>query len=1326
MPEEKKEKFTFSDKIKASKPASKSAAKSAAKPEGTKPVNRPAGSKPFAKSASKIGRDGKPKQTLFERTRRDAPFFIAALVALLLLPFLYKYSGQSSEEEFLAPVAEENIFNPDQFGFNTAYTEDPDGQIAQLSGRDSLSLIRGFGSADEDYGRDDLDFDTSTASTSDYDYSGDAEGKYAAAHHESSDMDIENNTTNIYKRRAKRSTRAAFKRAATKVGTLNPATMRRAGGGPLGVKNWGGGMKQAAQRVKSSAPKEGPKPVSLQPLRAKSGRSSFGGTGKAGRKSRDAMGKSDARAALRDANVKPVDPTRVGGLDMFAMGPGGGNGRLERNINIAPGKEPWWWDMMKTRMQKEWEKNFERKWKWIDWADEIAMNILKGLINCLITGDSDGDVDNFLGKFGTNSSVEETCCGKTAKKLDPQKLAQVGGSVKKYCDVVEWKQALKDAGADCSKGYKGASGASAEVNMGPIGQRLCCLGFCGAGFAGSASGSIDEGNGLPCADISNHRYHLETYKLPRKWQKHTYIYVVARNYRPANYPALDERAGRGFLCAKDGIFNIGGEASAGADNVNIAALRDNGDEPNNFYKGHKKSVTHSKEQQIVADMYDLNREDIHDGCVIYIQRGNTFNYDNFQANMVQAFKKVLKKSGVKSDELDKRARDSFNNLDLMFIEGFASQHKLAYAKWFETGNNLHEILPMVYWRFYDTFVEHRGSTNKADGTRVNVDNRKMRIWGGDSGMGDRCYFEDSMSLECMEQEKPQLIVHVNLNKYKGGDVLLNGSDVLAEAISKFAVTAAYRPLNADDKFVETEQPLDVKPPVLGQDQKSLIYTFTDVVNRARTDKETLGTGDSKIGYIKWSVDRKDNSDTQHMLTVTCPYNLSGDLSTPPIEEKECKNAQQSEKCCLEINGADYMWDASKPVGSQCVKKPVDECPEKENTSAKCCKDIMGPNYLFDENHNPKCYLPGTQTRLAPVLSWVPYNGKTDCRAEAGNEANPPESTFAQCPKVPGIVKDKTQNCGSQQPMMMDSAAAAKFVKDVVTAYNNNLPQGAKKLSDKFYGGNYPTDGEFVDAMFIANKNSSITGMPQQVPAAAVCELGRDMVRMSRDKHTKEMKVASPLDTPYGSGAWKDSNTVFHNELGAFLAYIHMESIFYPQKFFGNMQQCDYRFQVTGEAGCPARVNWSSESCKYSGSQKCKEYHHNNYNNIPTHGAQATAAYPPSLAPIQSKGKFLLKGLVSGKSFPQVGNSGGSTKGKAYINNISLLLREGSGFEAWQGKACEAFEGSSNMLQVSDVLKYVETVCSVGLDFKPYGSPGSQRGTSPAPGTPGADTGTPAR
>ena len=128
MPEEKKkDSFTFSDKIKNSKQP---------------------GSKSFAnRISSKVGSDGKPKRTLFERTKRDAPFIIAALIALLLLPFLYKYSGQVSEEQIVAP-SYEDIDIPGRDGISSMIG-DPEGQIAQLAGRDPLSLIKGFGGVEE-------------------------------------------------------------------------------------------------------------------------------------------------------------------------------------------------------------------------------------------------------------------------------------------------------------------------------------------------------------------------------------------------------------------------------------------------------------------------------------------------------------------------------------------------------------------------------------------------------------------------------------------------------------------------------------------------------------------------------------------------------------------------------------------------------------------------------------------------------------------------------------------------------------------------------------------------------------------------------------------------------------------------------------------------------------------------------------------------------------------------------------------------------------------------------------------------------------------------
>lgn len=348
MPEEKKkDSFTFSDKIKNSKPAA---------------------SKSFAnRISSKIGSDGKPKKTLFERTKRDAPFFIAAIVALLLLPFLYKYSGSVSEEPLVTPGSEESMFDPERYGFDTV-AGDPEGQIAQLAGRDPLSLIKGFGSGEEasddshlyDIDRSGLDDNQSYTGTS-----------------------VEENNTNIYKRSAAPATRAAFRRAATKINSLPSAGLNSRGGGKLGVGMWGGGLKTAARKVGAEAPRTSPKPVSLQPLQAagKPSRSYFGqGAAAEARRSRDAMSKGNAMQALMDAQMKPIEPGKIGGLTGGAFGPGGGNGDLKRSFAFN-GKEPWWWDMMKKRSQMEWEAEFNRKWDWIKWKDKLLQGFLNGVLS---------------------------------------------------------------------------------------------------------------------------------------------------------------------------------------------------------------------------------------------------------------------------------------------------------------------------------------------------------------------------------------------------------------------------------------------------------------------------------------------------------------------------------------------------------------------------------------------------------------------------------------------------------------------------------------------------------------------------------------------------------------------------------------------------------------------------------------------------------------------------------------------------------------------------------------------------------------------------------
>lgn len=431
-----KDSFTFSDKIKNSKPM---------------------GSKSFAnRVSSKIGSDGKPRQTLFERTRRDAPFFIAALVALLLLPFLYKYSGQVSEEPMVTPGSEESVFDPERYGFDTA-TGNPDGQIAQFAGRDSLSLIK-------------MGDDTSATDEVTNDYIPSHDG-YDASQESSTSTEVEENNTNIYKRAAAPATRAAFRRAATKINPLSSAGLTSRGGSRLGVGMWGGGMKTAARKVGASGPRNSPKPVSLQPLQAagKPSRTSFGnGSAAEARRSKDAMSKANAMQALMDAQMKPVQPGKIGGLGGGSFGPGGGKGNLDRKFTYN-GKEPWWWDMMKTRAQKEWEAEFNRKWDWIKWKDNLLKTWLAGAFNCLVTGDEDGAMGKVFGAAKGAGNADK--CGKYTE--DDWKNCADCMNKGKFGKASCWAL-FNYTGADGQKNPWSGGNQNSE-SLGFFSQRIDCL-----------------------------------------------------------------------------------------------------------------------------------------------------------------------------------------------------------------------------------------------------------------------------------------------------------------------------------------------------------------------------------------------------------------------------------------------------------------------------------------------------------------------------------------------------------------------------------------------------------------------------------------------------------------------------------------------------------------------------------------------------------------------------------------------------------------------------------------------------------------------------------
>ena len=1220
MPEEKKDSFTFSDKIKNSKPA---------------------GSKSFAKSSAKIGRDGKPKATLFERTRRDAPFFIAALVALLLLPFLYKYSGQATEDQTFAPGMESAEFDPERYGFDTAMVEDPDGQIAQLAGRDSLSLIKGWGSnQEEDYARDDMDLDASAS------YEGEASGEYSAERHSSSEMDVEENTTNIYKRRARAGTRAAFRR--TKIGTLNPAGLRRPGGSRLGINNWGGGLKSAAKKV-GSGPRQAPKPVSLQPLRAAGpARSSFGqGAAQAARKGLDNMGKADAVAALRDAYVKPVDPTRNGGIDLFADGRTGGGGKLDHRINIGKGETPWWWDMMKTRMQEEWMARFKRKWNWINWMDGIAQNILKGLANCLITGDSDGDPDHFLGDISIDGSTGKAakCCGVPASGWTKE-LADIGATslTESSCkNILRKKHGNDQYKKVCGDNFweKGSAGGGASVGF--FGQRLKCLGINAGGYLSGELGL--NGASMNCADMPN--YNVIPSGQARKWN--IYTYVVARNYFPEdlknelNLTSLKTRNGQqNLLCASMDRAH-GGSSLNHADitgGVGYVKAQQDAARAQVIAQSRATSNVPEEQQEIRERTLEVDQESLGDSCVIVVSRGNVLPYEAMKNKIMDLFKELG------ANEL--QAEKAFYQLDLMYVSSFAAKNKLAYAQWFESGHHLKGLLPMPYWEFRNAYIEHKKITHKKDGSRDNVYNKKRwRIEGVDMKEGPFCYY-DNLNFECGPEDTATAQLHFKQESFKGGSGV-------KPSVEDVQVSAEFRYL--DESNAAVEQPM-ISPDTRADNGFTFTYTFSRIYESTKVKKvnETLNP-EGLVGNIIWRAQRG-----KQKIEKVCPLNLSGDGYTRHVPPKVCTSPQESAQCCDELMGATpHHWDASKPVGSQCV----DDTPVPPTTPVE-----------------------GKMTRLAPVLSWVPNNGKVDCREEASDATNPTERVFGSCDKVPGIIKNQDQNCGSQIPLMMDSQAAATFVQNVVKKYNEAHPNAAKKLSDKFYANKYPTDGEFVDALFIA-KDLGIT----QVPSSAVCELARDFVRMSKDKHAGNMPVAGANDD------FKGLKRYYRNELGAFLAYVHSTSNLYPNKYYGKeMSVCDWRFLPEGSQ-CGGRRSTMKMG---------KAYYFNYYND--SKNKASLAAYLASFDDVKIPKTYPLAQLVQGHAdlahnCPTDNCS--STRNQYNKDNYFGLMISDTDATDNQGNACVAFAGNATM-SVDKALEYVQTACKVGLDAKPYGNQYSNR------------------
>ena len=122
----------------------------------------------------------------------------------------------------------------------------------------------------------------------------------------------------------------------------------------------------------------------------------------------------------------------------------------------------------------------------------------------------------------------------------------------------------------------------------------------------------------------------------------------------------------------------------------------------------------------------------------------------------------------------------------------------------------------------------------------------------------------------------------------------------------------------------------------------------------------------------------------------------------------------------------------------------------------------------------------------------------------------------------------------------------------------------------------------------------------------------------------------------------------------------------------------------------------------------KGYAHNNYNGSNFAGKYSNYFVPSLTATMKAAP---LKALVSGRSdLPHDCGNCKAMNGNNYVKKYNSyegfagLLHEQNEANNNQGIACEAFLGSNKnaTMKVADVLKYIEGLCTAGLDYKPVG------------------------
>lgn len=1301
--EEKKDSFTFSDKIKNSKTAA---------------------SPSFAnRISSKIGSNGRPKKTLFERTKRDAPFFIAALVALLLLPFLYKYSGQVNEEPVIAPSSEETAFDPERYGFDTAVT-DPDGQIAQLSARDPLSLIKGFGSGEED---------SSSAEDSMEEYDRSGLGDTSSGSSYSSTGPSTETTTNIYRRKAAPATRAAFRRSATKIKEMGRAPMASAGGG-LNVTPWGGSLKGAAKKVRASGPRTAPKPVSLQPLQAagKPSRGYFGmGNAELARRSKEALSKGNAMQALRDAQFAPINPGRIGGLAGSGDRHGGGASDLKHGFNFNSIK-PWWWDLMKTRSQMEWEKKFNRKWNWIEWGDKLAQNILGGVINCLLTGEDDGSMGSVFGNAGEGKAAKCGELDEASWNACKKCVDEYGPFGKKSCK--NYLASLDKDSSMVKKGWQDAKGSKG----GFLKTRADCLGVNLFGTAGGkiTSFGITSANGdgkAACKDFEiNKVYSMKLTGNYSKWK--AYHFVVARNNSPfanrnlrlcgfdssrqytkatstgAEYvgPQVSLEEGYRLLSvAKGQLKYLESQAKQknGAKTVKVegktytaSALKKEIDVLNHSLEKARKEggelvgnnfARRSQQNGRVQGRYsyeDINSNagdngnnvdkdpeiNYHD-CVIYIAAGQEFEYRKFKEETILVLAQMLGSKANTFYELEKdpgygeayaQAKEAFGRLDLRYIRGLITKQPLAITGKPSNNNAKLPAMPMVYFDFDRSYIQRRsGRSAGNEKTNDKVFKRKERQDNAFE-LVTPCVFTDLAILgKKVQNNSPESTLTIPATKkFEEYDV---------SAVINYEVDGQVIPVKVDPQFIE---PIDGTAKENGANRLQ-DYRIKDA--REVLKKEYPAAFDAQ-GKLKPGFD------------------LSGaDGKVRAVVNWKAVERSSQRTAADDVPVAnDKVEPAPKPV-------PVINVQEGGELANYSC-DNTATFYTF-ANENPLSQTINEAYKDNPI--WC-----RECQVKAKKVLN---TVITESKKVieaneASRTKLNGANVPPSDPQFAELNKSNKKAEQVIATAERIL--GQEKTKKEWWL-------TIHDYLIVLDYMSKKPGDVNTVPVASVCYLARSIAQMSADPRVPKREK-------------------LNNVFGTFAVYVGPDSYLFPMqtvKIEGS--NCmDPRFTGVSTSGCVAKTSTTTK--QIDGRYHWGYYDHSFWDSGDVQGT-TEPPYPSDF--VGYTDALLERGIGKDGYFPLEKMQLDYTS-----KNIALTLppsrlsshaeqnairkekrQKVSGYNAWSGgkKSSEIGTGKwrneyhavynqpfyntngcdvygNQRMNVSDVIAYLNLVCKNGLNYKP--------------------------